>query len=92
MNDCREEEINTSLLEADWNQEMLDFTPSPFSIKEAWVLTQAKWFLGMILPSSWSAGFPNKVPIPCPNNLSPFIGLSGSEQYKLGLGNIVSDL
>ena len=26
MNDCREEEINTSLLEANPNQEMFDFT------------------------------------------------------------------
>ena len=35
MNDCRKEEINISLLEADGNQEMFDFTPSPLSIKEA---------------------------------------------------------
>ena len=34
MNDCREE-INTSPLEADGNQEVFDFTPSPFSIKGA---------------------------------------------------------
>ena len=34
MNDCREEEINTSLPEADGKQEMFDFTRSPFSIKE----------------------------------------------------------
>ena len=31
-------------------------------------------------PSSWSAGFPNKVAIPCPNTVSQFIG----EQYELG--------
>ena len=35
MNDCREEEINTCLPEADGNQEVFDFTPSPFSIKGA---------------------------------------------------------
>ena len=28
----------TPPLEADGNQEMFDFTPSPFSIKEAWIL------------------------------------------------------
>ena len=35
MDGCREVEINTSRVEAEWNQEMFDFTPSPFSIKEA---------------------------------------------------------
>ena len=35
MNDCREEDLNTSRLEADGNQEMFDFIPSLFSIKEA---------------------------------------------------------
>ena len=33
-------------------------------------------------PSSGSAGFPNKVTIPYPNN---YVGLSCGEQYKLGL-------
>ena len=37
MNDCREEEINTSLLEAGGNQEVFDFTPSPFSVKEPYL-------------------------------------------------------
>ena len=31
MNDYRQIEINTSSLEVDRNQEMFDFTPSPFS-------------------------------------------------------------
>ena len=35
MNDCREEEIKTTPLEADWNQEMSDFTPSPVSGRKA---------------------------------------------------------
>ena len=35
MNDCREGEINTAPKEADLNQEVFDFTSSPFSIKEA---------------------------------------------------------
>ena len=54
MNDCREEEINTSPLESDRNQEMFDFTPSPFSVKEDWILTRARWsFGGMSPPSFW---------------------------------------
>ena len=35
MNDFREEDMNTSPLEADRNQEMFDFIASLFSIKEA---------------------------------------------------------
>ena len=59
------------LPEADRNQEMFDFTPSPFSIKKAWILTQARWVLwGTSPPSSQFAGFPNKVTIPCSSNLS----------------------
>ena len=34
MNGCLKNEMNTSPLEADWNQEMFGFTPSPLSIKE----------------------------------------------------------
>ena len=34
MSDCREEEINISPLEANGNQEVFDFSPSPFGIKE----------------------------------------------------------
>ena len=33
--DCSKEEINTFSLEVDRNQEIFDFTPSLFSIKEA---------------------------------------------------------
>lgn len=33
-------------LEAGGNQEMLAFTPPPLSRKEAWILTQARWFFG----------------------------------------------
>ena len=32
--------------EADGNQEGFGFTLSPFSIKQAWILTQPRWFLG----------------------------------------------
>ena len=43
-----------------------DHTSSPFNIKEAWILT-----LDTLAPSSsWFAGFPNKVVIPCPNTSS----------------------
>ena len=73
--------MNISPTEADPNQEMFDFTPSPFSIKEACILTQARWFFRAC--SSQFAGFPNKVVIPC----LLIIGLLCSEQYKLRLGN-----
>ena len=36
MSVYREEEMNTSPL----NQEMFDLTPSPFSVRAAWILTQ----------------------------------------------------
>ena len=32
---CREEEINTSAQEVDWNKEIFDLTPSPCGINEA---------------------------------------------------------
>ena len=39
-------------------------------------------------PSSKSADFPDKVVIPCPQDLSlNFIGLLCDEQYNLGLNN-----
>ena len=43
MNDCREEEINTTLLEAGGNQEVFDFTPSPFSVKEPYLRQDGSW-------------------------------------------------
>ena len=46
VNDCRQGEINTFPPEADQNQGILGFTPSPFSIKEVWILSQPKWFFG----------------------------------------------
>ena len=46
MNSCREEEIDTSSPEADQNQEMFDLNPSTFSMKEAWLLTQARQLFG----------------------------------------------
>ena len=44
VNDYRKE--LTPLLQSGWNQEMSDFAPSPFSIRETWILTQARWFSG----------------------------------------------
>ena len=65
VNDCRKE--LTPLLQSGWNQEMSDFAPSPFSIRETWILTQVKMFLwDTSPPSSQSAGFLNKVALPCP--------------------------
>ena len=45
-------------------------TSFPFSIKEAWILTWAMVLWNTSPPSSRSAGFLNKVVIPCPNSLS----------------------
>ena len=42
VNGCRKEEINT------FHQNQ-DFTPSPFSIKEARILTQGRWFFGTLV-------------------------------------------
>ena len=88
MNDCKEEEINTSLV-ADGSQEIVDFPPSPFSINKAWILTQARWFPGdTSLSSSWFAGFSNKVSILCPSNLSfPLMACHAGKQCKIGLSN-----
>ena len=53
---------------------MLDFTLSSFSIKEAGILTQARWLFGdKSPPSSGFAGIMNKVDIPRPSN--PFLDL-----------------
>ena len=61
--------MNTSPLEADWHQEMFDFTPSPFSKKRSLNSTPGKMVLWDTSPSSSrSAGFLNKVAIPCPKN------------------------
>ena len=54
--------------EADGNQEVFDFTPSPFSIKGTWILTQAPLVFG---PSSWFAGFLNKAILLNKANFSP---------------------
>ena len=89
VNDCRKEEINTSPPEADWNQERFDFTPSPFSIKEAWILTQARWLFGTqvhhllsLLAFKLSHYFLSQ------QLVSQFIGLLCGKQYELGLSNI----
>ena len=48
----------------------------PFSVllKETGIQTPIIWFWGDVsLPSSWSAGFPNKVSIPYLNSSSPYV-------------------
>ena len=68
---------------------MFECMPSPFSIKGAWILTQARWFfetwvhnlLGLL--AVWL-----KLLYSLPQQLvSQFIGLSCGKQYQLGLGN-----
>ena len=70
MNACRAEEINTSPPGADGNQEMFGFTPSPFSKKEREPNSGKMVLWETSPPSSWFAGFPNKVAISCPNKSS----------------------
>ena len=79
VDDGRKKEMNTSPPEADQNQDMCYFTPSPFRIKAVWILTQARWFFGTLVPppSSSSAGFLNKVTIPSPTHLQ-----KNPKQYK----------
>ena len=55
---------------ADENHEMSDLTPSPLTIKEAWILSQARGFYGAWAYHHLFAGFPNKVTTPCLNNSS----------------------
>ena len=57
-------------LEANQSKEMFDFTPSPFSIKEACIPTQVKQFFGTPVYHLLHLCFPNKVAIPCSNNSS----------------------
>lgn len=90
LNDRRKEEIYTSPLETDWNQEMLDFAPSPFTIKQAWILTQARWFFGTQV--HYLLGLPSfqiKFLFLAQTLISCFIGLSCNEQYDFKLGNMV---
>ena len=71
MNDCRKKEITTAPLEANQNQEMLDFIPSLFGVRGAWILTQTNVSLGHKSTIFWvRVFFPNKVTIPCPNTSS----------------------
>ena len=72
MKDCREEEINTFPLEADGNQEVFDFTLSPFRIKESEFKLRQDGSLG-----GWRGDEPaiflvcwlsNSIVIPCPHN------------------------
>ena len=90
VNDCREEEINTSLPEADGKQEMFDFTRSPFSIKEDWILTQARWFFGtrvhhlLGLLAFWIKSL-FLAPTTCAL-------ITGSQEYELRLSNTIESI
>ena len=71
-NDHREEEINTSPLEADGDLEVFDFTPTPFTVKTKPNLNSdsGKMVLwGMSPLSCCLTDFPKEVIIPCPNYL-----------------------
>lgn len=67
----QEEEIHTFLRGPKGKEEASDFTPSPFSIKAAGILTLARWLLGGHKPYHLlSAGFLCKAAILCPTSSS----------------------
>ena len=73
--------MNTSSLEAYLNQEMFDFTPSSFSIKEAQIL-------GIWVPHLLSQLAFWKDYYSLPQQLiSQFLGLLWGKQHELGLSN-----
>jgi len=59
--------MNTYPSESGWNQNL---TSSPFSIKSLHHNSEMMVLWDSDPPFSWSAGFPNKVTVPCPSNLS----------------------
>ena len=86
----QEEEINTSPLKADGNQEVFDFTPSLFSIKEAWILTQAKWFFAGALAHHFLSllAFRVRLLFHAPATCLSIIGLSYNKPCEIWLGNV----
>ena len=59
------------------------------AIKETGIQSPIRWlFWDFSLPSSWSAGLPNKVIFLASKPRLRFIGLSCGKQSELGLGNI----
>ena len=80
VNGCWEEEVNTSSPESDWNQEIFAAIYALFyfiSSDPLFALWNKLAFkprqdgsLDISVPFSQSVGFPNKVDIPCPNDLS----------------------
>jgi len=86
----QKEEINTFPLKADGNQEVFDFTPSLFSIKEAWILTQARWFFAGALAHHLLSllAFRIKLLFHAPTTCLSIIGLSLNKLYEIWLGNI----
>lgn len=89
MSDFREEEFSPSPLEAAGNQEVLDFTTSPFTIKGACILTQAREFFGArTYHFLHLQALPIKLLLLAPTICFLIIGLNCSEQYELRLSNI----
>ena len=103
MSGCRKEEINTSPLESGQNQGRKMVTTyglfkiftssSPHSL--FYKINQHPNLGKMVLwdtnpPFSWSAGFPNKVTITCPNNFSSNL-LAGSAVNSRNLSSITHD-
>ena len=73
-----------------WVFYFISSSPPPLcAIKETGIQTLIRrLFWDFSLPSSRSAGFPNKVVFPASTPRLRFIGLSCGEQSELGLGNV----
>ena len=83
MNGCRKEDMDTYPSESGWNKKL---TCSPFSIKSLHPNSETMVFWDSGPPFSWSAGFPNKVTIPCPSNLSlDLLACRGASSSNLDL-------
>ena len=76
-----------------WSFYFTSLSPLPlYAIKETGIQTLIRWlFWDFSLPSSQSAGFPNKVVFFASTPCLRFVGLSCSEQTELGLGNIYTE-
>ena len=89
VNDPEEDEINTSPLEADGNQEVFDFILSPVSRKGTWISNSRKMFLwDASSPSLWCAHFLDKITFPGPNSWSLDYWPVTCKQDELRLSNI----
>ena len=86
MNECREEEINTSPPEMG-TRKCLPLLP-PLLVQKAWILTQARWFFGAWVhhPLGLLTFWIKSLFLASTTHLL-IVGLFGSEHYQLRLSN-----